>query len=552
MKFAILPVLVLVTLPRAQEITKAPDLCTVAGQVINAATGEPLKAVRLALADLEQKDNREVYRALSDREGRFSIAAIAPGRYRFLARHNGFVPQLYQPDSKSSRGATLELSPGQKLDKVLFRLTPSGAIIGRVTDEDGQPTAGVEVEVLVDAVRVESGEITGVQQRELAPLKMAVSNDLGEYRLYGLAPGRYYLAAIDSGIPEFSDYDLENGVTLGWSDRPVNNHPPLYFPGVTQRSQAQKLRVGPGQEVRADFSLRPSKTVIISGRVLGSDGQPAPKTYVTLHSRGTETMFSSLGNIVSTDDQGKFGMKGVIPGAYTLQALLDQGGQRLFAEQRLEVAVDNVSGIQLQLTRGLSISGSVIAPSDSHIAFQDVRVWLKSPKGDHDFGTGEVKHDGHFTVSDLRPTTYAVFLTGLPDGWYLGSGTFGGDEVLDHGLTLGDGEANRNLNLTLARGAPQLRGIVVRGDEPLAGAKVDLAPEHESAYQSALERSANTDQHGGFVFNNLAPGNYNVRVTIDDDDVTESEQPDHIPSVTATVALAAHEFRTVRLEIKTK
>src|SRR5260370_364231 len=196
----------------AQEITKTPELCTVSGQVLSDATGEPLRSARLVLIQSERSEKPRSFKGISDNKGQFSINGILPGRYRFFASHNGYVPESYRPEGASRSGALLELIPGQKQSKVLFRLTQTAAIVGRITDEDGEPVSGVEVEAVIARSKAapaeDQDESLLVPRLELIPSPMPVTNDLGEYRLYSLPPGQYYIAAIDSGMPDLTEAAL--------------------------------------------------------------------------------------------------------------------------------------------------------------------------------------------------------------------------------------------------------------------------------------------------------------------------------------------------------
>ena len=66
---------------------------------------------------------------------------------------------------------------------------PRGSVIsGRVLDEFGEPVA----DAMVNAMR--SAWTAG--RRKLQPTgRSAQTNDLGQYRIYGLPPGDYYVSA---------------------------------------------------------------------------------------------------------------------------------------------------------------------------------------------------------------------------------------------------------------------------------------------------------------------------------------------------------------------
>src|SRR5262249_28573159 len=122
-----------------------------------------------------------------DGQGRFAMQGIVPGKYEFNAQHAGFIDASYGARRPGRQGLTLSLEAGQRVTAVVFRMTAQAVITGRIVDSDGDPVQGVSIPPL--QYRYTRGK------RELSPLRFATTDDLGEYRLFGLAPGRYFLQA---------------------------------------------------------------------------------------------------------------------------------------------------------------------------------------------------------------------------------------------------------------------------------------------------------------------------------------------------------------------
>src|SRR5262249_39664370 len=158
------------------------------------ATGEPLKSARIVLVDPEHNDPAQ---GLTDSSGHFVIAGVPAGIYHFRASKVGYVEQSYRPNGGDGSTQLLALEPGEKLDKVLFRLNRAGVISGRITDENGEPAADVLVEALVPTNAMTFGPGS---RFPMDRAQYAVTNDLGEYRLFDLPPGRYFVAVTDSDV----------------------------------------------------------------------------------------------------------------------------------------------------------------------------------------------------------------------------------------------------------------------------------------------------------------------------------------------------------------
>ena len=81
--------------------------------------------------------------------------------------------------------------------RIDFALPRGGVIAGRVTDELGEPLAGVRMQ----AMRY---QYLPNGQRQLTPVGGGgifggiTTNDLGEFRLYSLMPGTYVVSAAPS------------------------------------------------------------------------------------------------------------------------------------------------------------------------------------------------------------------------------------------------------------------------------------------------------------------------------------------------------------------
>lgn len=527
-----------------------PETCAVQGTVLAAATGAPLKSAWVALTAVsaDNQSSKEVtedglFKGLTDTNGHFVITGLPAGKYQFRAGKTGYVSEDYRLDDGPPK-ATLRLHPGEKLDEVEFRLPRTAVIMGRVTDESGEPIAGVVMEA--DAAGTRMGDYILED-----PLRYAVTNDLGEYRIHDLIPGGYYLSATDSGSSVFM-----NSTRLIWElGERYANHPPVYYPDVTKSSEAQKIRLRAGEGRRIDFSLPTVKLLTISGRLLDADGKPAAQTRVQLRPR--DPYASSSVNFrygVTPDANGNFVIREVLPGSYVVSATL--GREEYWTEQRIEVAGDNVSGLVLQLRKELELSGRMRVTGGPKFDFQKVRIWLEAPRGDEPTYRGawsEIQKDGTFTIHRVRPTTYRLGLYPMPDGWYLRSAFFGKQNVLEGGLQLSGVESKESLELTFSPNAGRVEGVVLQGDDPAYGALVRLFPEPANPNHTGMSQDARTDEDGHFVISSVVPGRYHA-VAFASERVGESG--DHgspsADSVSARIIMAEKETKTLNFKLPKK
>ncbi len=298
-----------------QADKRQPDPCTISGRVVTAAEGTPTKSARVALVEQNAARHPHVFAASTDNDGRFEIKKVDPGRYEFVASHTAYISQRYQARGTND-GAILALVPGQEVNAVLFRLVRGGAITGRVIDEAGEPMVSVTVSVLQEpsTEEIEEAGPRG-KKREMFESSSATSDDRGEYRVFGLKPGDYYIKAAETDRPR--GQVVWDGTEWTIRRELGSQYAPLFYPGVVQVDQAQAVSLSAGEEVQADFAMRHIKMVEVSGRILAADGGPATDAYVDLSVPEVGDWSQRL--TASTDAKGEFSIKGVPPGSYILE-----------------------------------------------------------------------------------------------------------------------------------------------------------------------------------------------------------------------------------------
>jgi hypothetical protein len=156
------------------------------GRVVSADTGNPLRRAQVRLSAGEP---RVMMVANTDADGRYEFANLPAARYSLMVSRNGYVGLQFGQQRAFESGRPLEIAIGQLADKIDFALPKGGVIVGRITDDTGEPAPGVRVQ----AMRYQympSG------QRQLSPgggasgmFGPTITDDLGQFRVYGLMPG---------------------------------------------------------------------------------------------------------------------------------------------------------------------------------------------------------------------------------------------------------------------------------------------------------------------------------------------------------------------------
>ena len=490
-------------LPAQQPVEADLENGSISGVVVDASGGEPLSKARIFLRKPESRSQPQVTKSGPD--GKFLLANIEPGRYRLSVQRNRYARQEYGQRGPNRPGTTLTLQPGQDLGGVVFRLVRAGVIAGRIIDEDNEPMANVRIEAM--GFRYFQGK------RQLVPVGRASTDDLGEYRVFGLAARRYWLRANYRSV--FGRWGIVNtGVML--SGEQSQEYIPTYYPGVYESDQAIPIDVTPGSEILGiDIKMRPARTVRIAGTVFNRvTGRPARQAMVMLIPRGSSRFtFSNSKRTFMRDADGKFEIQGVTPGEYTLVARFFDPSERLGGRRSLTVGDRDLDDIRLVVRPGISLPGEIRVEGDAEVDFPELQVFLRPREVTMmGGGSGNVKQEGDFVLENVFQDVYDVSVSGAPEDFYLKAAQLGDEEALSDGLALTATETTPGtLELLLSPNGGRVEGVVLNDEsQPFSGAQVVLVPEGRRRKMRHLFKTATSDQNGAFSLPGIAPGQYKI------------------------------------------
>ena len=510
MKFfipALFPLL-LVDIASAQTASSNPPVarpkteeCSVSGIVVKLAGGEPVKTATVQLQNLQ--DLARTTSVVTDVSGRFELRGIDPGRYWLKVSRTGFVTQEYGQRTPNDPGAEIRLSAGQNLRDLLFRLIPWGVISGRILDEEGEPLPWAQVSAL--------REVYSSGKRKLSPEALVPTNDLGDFRLFGLKPGRYFVSAkYKAGLHIVGRGEVREDDNDDF--RP--EFMPIYYPNSPDPARASTIALKAGEEITSvEILLRPVATYRIRGRVYNMVAGRRSNTgvIVQLEQRNSNITWGSPDrqlNVEKTD--GSFEIAGVLPGSYTLSAFWFEDGRRYQARQSIEVGNADLEGVNLAIMSGITIPGRIVWDGKPSLERDELLVSIAAADSMVSFNTPARVVGGSFVLRDVFDGTYRLRVIGQSKDGYVKSVRYGSSESLDSGFTVFRGTQS-SLEVTISSRGALIQGAVMDKDNlPVTGVWVVLVPDEAHRDQSRLFQKAAPDQFGHYLLRGIAPGDYKV------------------------------------------
>lgn len=471
------------------------------GQIVAADSGAPIRRAQVRIASPEARESRV---ATTDAQGRFEIRELPAGRYLMTASKGGFVSLQYGQRRPSESGTPIELGDGQTLDKLVIGLPRGSVLGGRVTDEFGEPVANASV----TAWRY--GYAGGVRRMLPAPGGNArdTTDDQGQFRLFGLPPGEYYVSAtIRGGGAEVTDPMGEH-----------SGYAATYYPGTTNVAEAQRVTVAVSQEhTSVHFALIATRLVRVAGQVLMSDGAPAANGAVVLtpvnagSRRGPNT---PGGAGVRIDPSGTFRLPNVAPGRYQVTA---RAGGREFELARMDLVVgtDDLDGLTLVTGPGAVLTGTVVSDTGEPFDIKPQQMQVAGRPASPDAsgpGGSRVGDDWSFTIRNI--TDPLLVRTSSPQGWALKSVLLDGEDVTDTPVEFAPGQTVSGAQVVMTKKVTTLTGLVADGrGTPVLDAAVVVFPADEElwTFQSRFIRATRPDQEGHYRLSAL-PGGHSYLV----------------------------------------
>ena len=490
--------------------------------------------------------------ATSDADGKFELTGLRPGAYSLSASSPGYV--------SSDQDSRVFYRPG---DNATLTMVKGGVITGRVTNTSGEPV----IAALVRAIKVREAnnkpvrvrgdlgsQIADSMEMVLGPFK---TDDRGIYRIYGLAPGYYQVAAGGRS---------EQGFSPGGANA-YDGDAPTYFPSSTIETAGDVTVLAGEEAANIDIRYRENRGHSIGGTVTVSTG-PAPQAITVLLTRNGNGVVEATTVVMAGRDH--FGFDTLLDGEYMVTAIGTSGNMAMAAgsegitasvsqPHRVTIRGADVAGINLVIEPLASIAGRIlletlqdakqkalckeIRPAPIEGAVLSTRPDRKETADPVSgpltaFRDTTPNEKNEFNISLLQPGIHRLDVQLPAEHLYLKAITLPQADpnakpidAAKSGVRLKSGDKIKGLVVTMSEGAARLAGKVVAGADnkpPEARMRVHLVPAEAEAAEDVLRYfEADVSAEGGFVLTNLQPGKYWLvgRETSDAEQVEADRKP---------------------------
>jgi hypothetical protein len=529
-----------------QQVTPAPPepppTGAISGRITSLGDSKPVARARVVLtademfkcpADMPAARVAECPRynrtIITGEDGRFTFDKLPRGKtFLITASKTGFAPRAYGETPPAVPPSYVELKVDEKKENLDIQLAPHNFIEGRLLDEDGSPFGGA----LVEALRA----VYTNGQRSFVTVAESITDDRGNFRLFGIPPGQYFVTAFDPAFAKVGDH-------LGQLF-----YGPTFYPGTPYQDEAVRITLDPGVPITGlEFKLKIIKPARVTGRV-STTGVPLLAGAIDIGPLRNSKIAPFAVSEADLRPDGVFQFANVLAERYRIRARgeVERQGVSHFMQYTTPVEGADIKDINLTLSPGALVSGKVVWDGRSTPPPADQsQIRVRAPMTDgSSFGdalTGTITAEREFFLRGCMQGQHFIRVDGLPEPWRLKKVLWRGSDVTDIPIDMDYGQVMEGFEVHLTDVFTTVTGTVELESRDLAQAYAVIAFPSSSlnwTLGSRYVKLTYLDDKGTFSFRGLPPSEYFITVTRDFD---ESDLGS--PDVLDRLAHSAYSFR---------
>lgn len=506
---------------------------SIEGTVLNDRTELPLRRAHVVLTPAQA--GLSAIGIDTDDKGAFAIQDVEPGRYSLSVSRDGYLATSICLMGTVRLPRVFAIGAKESITNLTFRMQPFAVMAGIVAFDDGEPAMNARVE----AYR----EYRNHLRHGYVLVTSAVTNDLGEYRMFGLHPGSYLVAATSERLAAAGEQTRETQAL---------RYTTTFYTNATKLSEAVPVRLEYGQEIGAiDLFLERVRKVKIHGRVIsGQTGQTVAATISLQRLDAHNTASIAVTAAAAFDRANRFEIRDVTPGPYVIWAEGADDGKALAVHAPLTVGESDIDDVELTI-QGEGAGSAVLVVEDGVKLQESVHLRLE-PRNERGKVVEAPESADGFHFSLMGNDLYDLFVTNLPGDFYVSAVRVNGVDAMPFGIEGSTASVDHPFEIVLDSHGGQVSGRVLGPDDMVwSRASVALIPDlPKDRVQSYREGSA--DENGLFLMRGVAPGKY-ILVAWLDDPPCDYYDPDGLAGCRATgVSVEVQEAGEQNVELKMK
>jgi 5-hydroxyisourate hydrolase-like protein (transthyretin family) len=480
----------------SQSVPKTTSGYRIAGTVVNAASGEPVRRATVAVLS-EEAGGQTVESVETDNDGRFAIDGLPAAKFPLTASKRGFLTAFY--DQHEGYNTAIVTGADQDTSGLVFRLTPGAALRGVVTADGGDPVDGAKVLLFLKP----HGHNPGARITQAGE---AVSDDTGAYEFDDLAAGEYIL------VVKAEPWYAMSRSAAGGKQRTEGDagavldvaYPMTYFDSTTDEASATGIVLAGGSREEADFILHAVPALHLTAEMAnkqnGGFASPALLQIVCGSPISIEStrVPNSSGTGPAETNVAEF--TSVAPGHYELT----QGDPPRVAE------IDATTSQEIDPSLGtpaVAVSGSLQSNNGSALP-ANLGIILTSLEDKPHAPLQTQCNNGSFNFAAVPPGAWELIFANPSKSLPITAITIGNRTRAGSKLTVRDKPIH--LVATVSQSETRVEGFTRnKNGKGQPGVMMVLVPKEAAAFPSLVRRDQ-SDSDSSFSLRDVAPGQYTV------------------------------------------
>lgn len=539
----------------AAPVVKVPPTASISGQVTSIIQNKPLSRARVVVSADELAEcppdapagetdscTRFTRVTLTDADGRYAIDKLPRGKtFIVTVSMAGYAARAFGETPPAVPPTFIELKDAEPKAGIDIQLLPHNFAAGVLLDTDETPFAGALVEAL-RAVYDDKGQRTFVTAAE------SVTDDQGEFRLQGLAPGQYFITAFDPAYARVGD---ELGQLF---------YGPTFYPGTVYQDDAVRITLDPGVPVTGlKFKLQIIRPARLKGKITAGGLQLLSGAVNLGPSRSSRSASFAVSEADIRPD-GVFQFANILAERYVIRAraAVQVGGVSHFAMWTQPISGTDINDVNMQMSPGARLDGTIKWESKTSRPPLDQRnIRVRAPMADGstlgDVASGEISADRTFSLMGAMDGLHYIRMENLPDPWRLQKVTIHGSDVTDIPYPFEYNKTYDGIEIVLSDVYTTLTGTAALEPGDLAqGYAVIAFPTNRLKWAPASRyiKLAYLDDKGRYAFRGLPPAEYYVAITraADMSDLTSDVLLEKLSTDAPTIRLTDGDRR--RLDVR--